>query len=136
MCNGGLRSQILQVIVLVAFAASVGATEKKGFTTAQICKAGIGIVMGRAPAIMKIDRVDFDVVYLSYVRADDRTRWTYKCQLKGQEILWGADDGRWRTHPADSVITFAVEGLSLTVTERFSDGSSNRKTFTRQQLGR
>ena len=130
-----MYSHIAQAILFVAFAGGLGAAENT-FTSGQICKAGIAVVMGRDPAIMKIDHAEKDVVYLSYVRADDRKRWTYKCKLEGQRILWGADDGGWRTHPADSVITFAIDASSLTVTERFSDGSSNKKTFARKQLGR
>ncbi|MDP2604752.1 MAG: hypothetical protein Q8S00_19520 [Deltaproteobacteria bacterium] len=85
---------------------------------------------------MKVDRVEKDVIFLSYVRPDDRKRWAYKCKLEGQKILWGADEGRWRTHPADSVITFDAGTTSLTVVERFSDRSSTKKTFTVQQLGK
>jgi hypothetical protein len=92
--------------------------------------------MGRNPATMKIDRISENVVFLSYSRPDDGKRWTYKCKVEGERILWGADDGRWRTHPADSVISFAIDGSSLVVTERFSDGSSNEEGFTRKQLGR
>ncbi len=105
------------------------------FTPTQICKAGIAVVMGRNPGTMKIDRVQKSVVFLSYVRADDHKRWTYKCEIQGQHIRWGADDGRWRTDPADSVITFNAEGTMLTVIERFSDGSSNKAAFSAKQLG-
>jgi hypothetical protein len=118
-----------------AIATDLSAAEPR-FTPTQICKAGIALVMGRDPATMKIERVQKKVVFLSYFRAGDRKRWTYKCKLEGRRILWGADAGRWRTHPADSVVTFDDATTWLTVVERFGDGSSARKTFTVQQLGK
>ncbi len=136
MCSDGKTCRFATAVLSVgAIATNLSAAEPR-FTPTQICKAGIAVVMGRDPGTMKIDRVQKDVVFLSYVRAGDRKRWTYKCKLEGQKILWGADDGRWRTHPADSVITFDTETASLMVVERFSDGSSTKKTFTVQQLGK
>lgn len=123
-------------ILLIALAYGSPATAQSTFTPRQICKAGIAVVMGRVPATMKVDRVRENVVFLSYNRPDDGKRWTYKCKIEGERIIWGADDGRWRTHPEDSVISFAIDGSSLVVAERFSDGSSNEETFTRKQLGR
>jgi hypothetical protein len=55
--------------------------------------------------------------------------------LDGSRIVWGADDGRWRTHPMDSTITFYVRGDVLNVEDRFSDGSANRKSFNLKQIG-
>jgi hypothetical protein len=110
--------------------------DKSSFSHAQICKAGIGVVMGRDPKTIKVDRAQSDAIYFSYVRADDGKRWAYKCKIEGDKIIWGADDGRWRTHPDDSVITFNVRASTLTVVERYGDGSSNRKNFIAQQLGR
>jgi hypothetical protein len=78
--------------------------------------------MGRDPRIIRVDRTQGDTAYLSYVRPDDGKRWKYKCKLDGNKIVWGADDGRWRTHPDDSVITYNARGSSLTVIERYSDG--------------
>ena len=95
---------------------------------------GIAIVMGRDPAIINTDRVQNEVIYISYRRADDGTHWAYKCKLAGNRIIWGNDDGRWRTHEADSRITFNVKGDVINVEDRFSDGSSSNKSFRLDQI--
>jgi hypothetical protein len=121
-------------IVLLSWSAShISAAEKTGFTHSQICKAGIAVIMGRNPATMTVDRVEKDVLYLSYVRPDDRKRWAYKCRIEGQRIIWGADDSRWRT---EDILTFSIADSTLSVIESYTDGSAKKKTFTVDQLGK
>src|SRR5829696_8376604 len=98
------------------------------FSVSQICKAGIGVVMGRDPATME-SRLDGEAVFLSYIRADDGTEWKYKCRIEGERIMWGADPGRWRDNPADEQLFFAISEGHLEVEERYGDGSSTQKTF-------
>jgi len=130
-----LRTTALTFLAATLVDHVIGA-DKSSFLSAQICKAGIAVVMGRDPKIIKVDRAQGHAIYLSYVRADDGKRWAYKCKIEGDKIIWGADDGRWRTHPDDSVITFNVRASILTVVERYGDRSSKRESFTAQQLGR
>lgn len=103
-------------------------------TNRELCKAGISILMGRDPSIMKIDRTDGAVVYLSYIRPDDRSLWSYRCKIEGNRIIWASSTGRWRTHPLDEVITFSVSGDRLHLDEAYSDQSTTKATFTRAQL--
>lgn len=114
------------------------AAQPTPFSTRQICKAAIAAMMGRDPATMNARSVGNEVV-LSYVRADGTT-WTYKCKLEANRVLWGSDPGRWRTHPDDERLYFSVSGppaaRRLEIEERFGDGSSSRKSFSTQQLGR
>lgn len=110
------------------------AAEAGQFSKEQVCKAGIAVVMGRDPAIMNTDRVQNDVIYISYTRVNDGTHWAYKCKLAGNRIIWGNDNGRWRTHEADSKIIFNVKGDVINVEDRFSDGSSSKKSFTLNQI--
>jgi hypothetical protein len=131
----GIRSTLIIAVFAVA-AADLRAADPQPFTSTQICKAAIGVVMGRNPATMRIDKSIGDVVYLSYVRPDDQKRWAYKCRLDGNKVLWGADDGRWRDHRDDSIITVNSSATSLTIIERYSDGSSNKTSFTHNQLGK
>ena len=42
------------------------------FHMGQVCKAGIGTVMEKDPQIMTVYRVEGAVVFLSYIRPDDR----------------------------------------------------------------
>ena len=109
------------------------------FSAAQICKAGIGVTMGRDPAIMGSREVG-DTVFLSYIREDDGTKWSYKCRLEGQRVMWASDGpnvtGRWRNHPADEVLVYRVlDNGHLEIEERYSDGSSTRETFAPEALG-
>lgn len=104
------------------------------FSISQICKAGIGMMMGRDPAVMD-SRVAGGIVFLSYIREDDGTEWKYKCRLEGNRIMWGADDGRWRDNPADEALFFKVSEGRLEVEERYGDGSSSQETFSLGDLG-
>lgn len=107
------------------------------FSTSQICKAGISLVMGKSPTIMKTDVVGGEV-RVSYVRPDDGSTWKYKCKVEGSRVLWGSDPGRWRTDPADEPMSYFTTGKGesalLTVEEKYQDGSSNKKSFTASEL--
>jgi hypothetical protein len=121
-------------IALIAISTS-SAADKSKFTKNQICKAGIAKIMGRDPAIIKIDRTSGETIYLSYIRQDDKTKWKYKCKLNGNQIIWGSDTGRWRTHAMDSKVHYRINGSSITVTDTFSDGSSSKEIYTVESIG-
>ena len=105
------------------------------FTLSEVCRAGIAALMGREPSIISARQVG-GIAHLSYVRPDDGTRWSYRCRLVGARILWASDTGRWRTHPADEVMSFNELSLDqLEVRLHFSDGSSAIKSYSRVQLG-
>jgi hypothetical protein len=128
---------ILLLGVMVVGPIESAFADEPAFSEAQICKAGISLVMGKDPAIIKT-KVVGDEVKVSYVRSDDGIAWKYKCKLEGAKVLWGADPGRWRNHPADEPMFYSVrregESARLTVEEKYQDGSSNRKTFTAADL--
>lgn len=104
-------------------------------TKSQICKAGVATVMGRDPNIMRIDRAALGVVYLSYVRGDDGSLWSYKCKIDGSLIIWGSDTGRWRDNLADPTVTYRVQSETIQVEEKYGDGSTNKKSFNLNQIG-
>ena len=70
-------------------------------------------MMGRDPAIMRIDRTSGETIYLSYIRQVDNTKW--KCKLSGNQIIWGVYTGRWRTHAMDSQVSYKIKGKSIMV---------------------
>ncbi len=107
---------------------------KSAFTLQQICRATISTLMGRSPSIINVDRVDGDVVYVSYVRPDDGTGWANRCKLDGNTVIWATETGRWRTHKADSVVTFSTSGDSLTILDSAPNGTTISKTFSLQEL--
>jgi len=123
---------------LVSLASGASASPgEPAFSKSQICKAGISLVMGKSPSIMKTSVVGDDVK-VSYVRPDDQSTWKYKCKVEGSRVIWGADPGRWRTDPADEPMSYSVTGSGdsarLTVKEKYRDGSSNEKTFSLSDL--
>jgi len=127
--------QLLAAAMLFAgVSGSVYADENGGFSKNQICRVGIAKIMGRNPSIIKIDHMASDVIYLSYVRQDDQTKWKYKCKIEGNRIIWGSDTGRWRMHPMDAKVSFKVSGNSISVNDAFSDGSSSNKTYSLEQV--
>ncbi|WP_036532487.1 hypothetical protein [Neosynechococcus sphagnicola] len=56
------------------------------FSSQQICKAGIAVLMGRNPAIMKVAKTQGNVIHLSYVRQDDRKKFSYRCKVEGSQV--------------------------------------------------
>ena len=126
---------IALLIVLQLTSAYAKTVDLGAFNERQICKAAISIVMGRSPSIMSIDRIEGGVVYLSYVRSNDRSRWHYRCKIQGSKIVWASETGRWRTDREDSVITFTISGNTLRVVDRFSDGSASSQSFELKELG-
>lgn len=103
-------------------------------SNAQICKAGIAAIMGRSPSIIKVKNPSSPEIFLSYKRPDDGTIWSFKCKIQGNRIMWGNSDGRWRTHELDEVVTYNVQGGTVTVHEKYSDGSVITKKFAENKL--
>lgn len=63
-------------------------------TKSRILKAGVATVMGQDPGMIRIDRHTNGVVYLSHVRNNEGSLWSYKCKIDGSLIIWGAEAGR------------------------------------------
>jgi hypothetical protein len=55
--------------------------------------------------------------------------------LEGDRVVWASGNGRWRNSGSDEVVSFLVKGRSLTISQRFSDNSSDSKAFTAEDLG-
>lgn len=132
-----MKHLIQSALSIAALSTSLGsnAAEQAKFSPQQICKAAIATIMGRDPKIIRVNKVDADVIYVSYTRADDGTLWSQRCRIDGAKVIWATSTGRWREHPLDEVITFASTPKTLTVSQKFSDGSSSAKSFTRAELG-
>ena len=131
--------QFLICLFAVAISMNPSVSEsstKKEFSDQIVCRAAIAAIMGRSPSIVKVIRVSDDVVYLRYVRPDDRSVWSYRCRLDGQRVVWAAEPGRWRNHPDDEEIFFETTkgGSRLKIVEKYSDGSNREKVYSRDQL--
>lgn len=87
------------------------------FMARDICKAGIAKIMGRDPSTMSSRPSPDETIKVTYVRADDGKRFSYKCKTDGNRILWGGSEGRWRTDPSDPVLTFEVKGNVISIAD-------------------
>jgi hypothetical protein len=130
-----IYSWILAAAVVGMALSTLASSENlSSVTKSQICKAGVAKVMGRDPSIIRIDRQTNGVVYLSYVRNNDGSLWSYKCKIDGSLIIWGSETGRWRDHLTDPEITYRVQSKTIYVEEKYSDGSMNKKPFDLNQI--
>lgn len=100
------------------------------------CKAGIAILMGKSPSIMKAS-ADGDIVHNQYKRPDDGKLWKQDCRIVGNRIHWrgvdsfaGSGTGRWRDGPEDEILTFSFEGNKVRVIEAYPDGSKTEEVYT------
>jgi hypothetical protein len=129
-----LRLSFLVIATINPLASSAAAPAS--FSQAQICRATIGAIMGRDPKIIKADKVDAGVVYVSYIRPSDGTAWNQRCMFNGARVIWATETGRWRADPADEVISYAATQTTLTIQQKFTDGSMSSNSYTRAQLGK
>ena len=96
---------------------------------AKICKAAIGAMMNRDPAIISVDSEIDGTTFLSYIRQTDNTRWNQKCKLSGKFVMWGTATGRWRDNPADERISYEITSSSVVIRQQFSDGGITQKSY-------
>lgn len=111
-----------------------GSVKSEPFARRYICKAGISKIMGRDPTTMSSRPTSDETIKVSYLRADDRKKFSYKCKIEGNRIVWGNSDGRWRTDPSDPVVTYKVKGNVFSINESFNDGSTSNENFSLIQL--
>ena len=84
-------------------------------------------------------RIEGSIVFLSYVRKDDGTLWSFRCKVEGNRVIWASEPGgRWRTDLADDRISYRIveasQEPSIEIVEAYEDGSATRKSFTASQL--
>ena len=134
------KSKSLVSVVGVAAAilsiATVSLAGSPTFSDQQICKAAVGAIMGRDPKIIAVTKNEAGVFYLHYIRADDGSKWAYRCKLEGNKIIWASDTGRWRNDPMDERITYDINGENLAIVQTFTDGSASKKSFQAAELGK
>jgi hypothetical protein len=120
----GLTKISLMTLAVVSLATAEAAEIP---TDSQVCAAGIAVMMGRVAKTVRIDKSDGQVFYLSYVRPNDGTVWRYKCQIEGERVMWGSDNGRWRRDELDEVITYTKAKGKLKIVVK-GLGGENRVT--------
>lgn len=94
----------------------------------KICKAAISKIFYKNPqSVSAFKKSDYYIV--SYLRTRDNTTFMNKCKVGMTNIVWGSMNGRWRTMPADGKILYKTVGNNLIITEIFSNGSKDSKTY-------
>lgn len=127
---------ILGVLLSCLYLSACSSPDRGQFSVQQICIGAIATAMGRESSIIKIDSIEGKTTYLSYQREGDGQRWTYRCKLEGDRVIWASDKGRWRTGQYDSKITFFVKGETVTITELYSDGSKTSNKYHITELSK
>lgn len=127
---------IISALYFIYIPSTPIADEKGEFSVEIICKAAIAKIMGRDPKIIKTTafKSNKNIIYLSYIRKNDGSKWSYRCKIIENKIIWATDGGRWRDHPEDSKLTFRVSGTILYIEEDYGDGSSAKKKFKLKEL--
>jgi hypothetical protein len=98
------------------------------FTESDVARFAISTIMGQPPKKIKVETVN-GLYFVSYVRKSDSKLFEYKIKIDDNKIVWGNIDGRWRDSEYDERISFKEEGNKLTITQAFSDGTSDEKVF-------
>lgn len=102
----------------------------KKFTEADVAKFVMSSVMSQPTKIISVKK-DEDIYIVSYTRPSDAQRFKYKVKIEGYNAVWGNVDGRWRNSPEDELIVFVEAGKKLKIIQRFSDGSTIEKEFSK-----
>ena len=102
----------------------------KKFTEAEVAKFVMSSVMSQPTKIISVKK-DGEIYIVSYTRRSDGQRFVYKVKIEGYRAIWGNIDGRWRDSAEDEQIVFVEAGKKLKVIQRFSDGSTIEKEFSK-----
>ncbi|EOX1774580.1 MULTISPECIES: hypothetical protein [Vibrio] len=81
-----------------------GEPEKQLVTSEKVtlCKAYIGEMFGKPVSIIDNYKNSDGLIYVRYVRASDKTSWSYVCDVSGGRMVWAGwmndtqNWGRWR----------------------------------------
>jgi len=109
------------------------------FNSSEVCKAGIGMIMGRDVATIKSKIIENEVI-LDYARPADGKKFKYTCTLPSgtNRIFWAAwidgEWGRWRDTPADGELTYREENNELVITEVMPGSTPHSKHYTKSNF--
>ena len=100
----------------------------------QVCRATVSALFGRDVDTIKIvDRAN-GIVTTRYRRPDDGKLWTVRCRVRGNQVIWASETGRWRDHPLDEKFTFLRDDRKIVIRQTFSDNSSITETYAISDL--
>lgn len=133
-----MRLAVLKIFLMFSCGAVIAqdiGEESANFSESEVCRAAISTIMGHPVNKVRVEKFARDgVVFLFYIRAEDRTTWSFKCFTEKNVVTWGNADGRWRVDPFDSTVSFLASDGVLTITENYGDGSEKNENFTKLDL--
>lgn len=123
---------VIPLLVFILLVAIQPSGSQKNLTEAdmsKICKSYIGNIFSKPISIINNYKTKGSLVYVSYIRRADNSKWSYVCDLSGNKITWAswfsdtAEWGRWRTEyeaeltydETNNTVSFEVEGSIVTV---------------------
>ena len=96
---------------------------------ATVCRAGVGAVYGQPGTdVMVLDRAG-GLITVGWRAPVDGGQLTAECRVEGDRVLWRpldrpvADENRWMDQAGDPVVTYALDGSTLTVSQSLPDGT-------------
>jgi len=98
------------------------------FKYEDIARYAISTVMNQPVKNINVRKSD-EIFYVSYVRKSDSQKFDYKVKFDDNNIIWGNLGGRWRTDKYDEKLTFYENSDTLSVLQKYSDGSKDFKQF-------
>lgn len=104
----------------------------------RVCRAAIADMNGHPPRIVRVVSSNDGIVRVRYTRPSDGKVWTNECRIEANRVVWrtvdafgpGSGLGRWRTHPADEVVTYSAEGDKVNITTTFPGEPPSTETYT------
>lgn len=104
----------------------------------RVCRAAVASLNGHDPSIVKIGSNEGGLVRVEYARPSDRKVWTNECRVEGNRVAWrtidafgaGSGAGRWRTAPADEVVTYEIDGKKVSITTTYPGESPSTQTYS------
>jgi hypothetical protein len=99
------------------------------------CKATIAELMSQSPSIMTGKVLEPGRYEVSYRRANDGERWTYRCRATDQELDWatleGGSQGPWR---GAEQVRYQTENNRLVLTLKDLNGADYVSAFSYPKL--
>jgi len=96
---------------------------------ARVCRATIATIVNQHLEEVVFDSERDGSIIVAYTRKGDSKLGRSKCKISGSSVMWGSEPGRWREHPLDEKVSFRVEGSTLVIQQRFSDGPGVARRF-------
>lgn len=97
---------------------------------ADVCRAGVGAVYGQPGADVVVLNRAGGMITVGWRAPVDGGQLTAECRVEGDRVLWRpldrpvAGENRWMDQPGDPVVTYSLDGSTLTVSQSLPDGTT------------